>query len=606
MSLTPKSKYIGWLGISLRETRVKAMDSPGTRTRPWALWALIALLPISFGFWIEVFRRHPATSINTEFATGPEQAARVVLPLKPEAQPVTQGSSPAVGAQTPEPSAAAPESGAMRCHVLEPKPEEAVAPEPRPETTTTPVEVAESASLAEEIALGRALFDRRWVPGDSRCHGGDGLGPVFNASSCLDCHRDGGPGGGGPVRTNAQLVTVIGHAVPKPKTTRLIPNGNGALYQVRPFPGGRISGAAQAQLVKLHPGFADAPGIVLHRFGVAPGYDRWRQRFSIELARHAMEIASPRKVFQGALIDGLTEQVALHLTERNPTPLFGSGQIDSLSDQTLLEKASKEAAGVQGRVPRSKDGKIGRFGWKGQTETLRDFVLSACANELGLEVPGHHQGASPLAQGVASKGLDMTAKECDALVAYVRNLSAPIAVEPTRPSGALQAEIGRQIFDEIGCAGCHSPNLGSVMGIYSDLLLHDMGEELADPGVYYGNSQSRDSARSTEWRTPPLWGVRDSGPYLHDGRAHTLEDVVSLHGGQGRPSAMRFETLTQEERFELKVFLNSLTAPAPDKLADDAAQENEVGQTKRDPRHSRTPRRGSPVVRPVSGENLDG
>src|SRR5262249_19675873 len=138
----------------------------------------------------------------------------------------------------------------------------------------------------------------------------------------------------------------------------------------------------------------------------------------------------------------------------------------------------------------------------------------------------------------------------------------------------------------IGCAGCHAPQGGDVVGIYSDLLLHDMGQELGDEGSY-GDSADDGSdeplvpriagqpggkqpapaaprgANRREWRTPPLWGVRDSGPYLHDGRAQTLEEAVALHGGQGAASAQKFMQLAPRERLQVEAFLKSLTAPIP-------------------------------------------
>ena len=118
----------------------------------------------------------------------------------------------------------------------------------------------------------------------------------------------------------------------------------------------------------------------------------------------------------------------LIFSERNPPGLFGVGMIDAISDEALLavEKATfSENPKIKGRVNRLKDGRLGRFGWKAETPDLREFVLSACANELGLEVPGHHQAASPLDPESAAKGLDLTQKDCDALVAYVRSLPAP-------------------------------------------------------------------------------------------------------------------------------------------------------------------------------------
>src|SRR5207245_1572799 len=104
------------------------------------------------------------------------------------------------------------------------------------------------------------------------------------------------------------------------------------------------------------------------------------------------------------------------------------------------------------------------------------------------------------------------------------------------------------VFESIGCATCHAPKLGDVSGLYSDLLLHDMGEASSDSATYYGGpaapgrlddlAEAKERTRSTgvasptEWRTAPLWGVADSAPYLHDGRARTLEEAIQLHGGE--------------------------------------------------------------------------
>ena len=120
-------------------------------------------------------------------------------------------------------------------------------------------------------------------------------------------------------------------------------------------------------------------------------------------------------------------------------------------------------------------GRIGKFGWKAQTTDLRGFVLAACANELGLEAPGHGQAVSPLKPDTRARALDLTQEECDALVAYVKALPAPIQLDGP-DDFAIKA--GRASFEEIGCADCHRPSLGDIDGIYSDLLMHDMGPEL--------------------------------------------------------------------------------------------------------------------------------
>src|SRR5262249_37235787 len=139
---------------------------------------------------------------------------------------------------------------------------------------------------------------------------------------------------------------------------------------------------------------------------------------------------------------------------------------------------------IAGRVSRLKDQRIGRFGWKGQTASLPDFVLTACAVELGLEVPGHHQGGIPQKPEAKAKGLDLTSQECDALVDYVRALPRPAERKPASPSESKEIAAGSTLFATIGCASCHSPKLGAVEGIYSDLLLHDLGPQLGDTGQY--------------------------------------------------------------------------------------------------------------------------
>ncbi len=225
--------------------------------------------------------------------------------------------------------------------------------------------------------------------------------------------------------------------------------------------------------------------------------------------------------------------------------------------------AAGQPADVKGRVGRTKEGRIGRFGWKAQLPSLHEFVRGACANELGLEVPGHSQAASPLTPSDRAKGLDLTEADCDALVSYVRALPAPVVVDPAGPFGTEDMRAGRRLFTELECTLCHMPTLGDVRGIYSDLLLHDMGQSLSDSGSTYGidGPDTPESPRPREWRTPPLWGYRDSGPYMHDGRAQSLDEAVALHEGQGTASTQRFFSLSGRERAQVESFLKSLIAP---------------------------------------------
>jgi hypothetical protein len=179
--------------------------------------------------------------------------------------------------------------------------------------------------------------------------------------------------------------------------------------------------------------------------------------------------------------------------------------------------------------------------------------------------------------------------------------ACPLFQHPARTWFAIGQEAaainaGHTLFAATGCANCHVEKLGPVRGIYSDLLLHDMGEQLGDTGNYgvftpnapeeeqpelpsqqanadgpNGGSESGEltpaqlakviGALRQEWRTPPLWGVRDSGPYLHDGRADTLEQAIAFHGGQATPAVVKFFQLKPAERQQLITFLKSLTAP---------------------------------------------
>ena len=139
---------------------------------------------------------------------------------------------------------------------------------------------------------------------------------------------------------------------------------------------------------------------------------------------------------------------------------------------------------MAGRPAKQKDGKVGRFGWKAQKPSLEDFALTACAVELGLNVPGHEQAGVPLKPDYKAPGLDMNQAECDALVSYLRNLPTPVERKPATAQEAVIIGAGHKLFASVGCAACHVEKVGTASGIYSDLLLHDMGPELGDSGSY--------------------------------------------------------------------------------------------------------------------------
>jgi hypothetical protein len=200
-----------------------------------------------------------------------------------------------------------------------------------------------------------------------------------------------------------------------------------------------------------------------------------------------------------------------------------------------------------------------------------------------LTVPGHPQASEPRAAKARAPGLDMSQDDCDALIAFVAALPRPR--EQVAHADVEMASAGKRAFEQIGCADCHVPDLGGVRGIYSDLLLHNMGHQLAGEGAGGGYSafvakpetteskdvmwcgtcgfgrDVRDRSAAFECRTPPLWGVASSAPYLHDGRAPTLRDAILMHAGQGTAAATAFQQLDEQQRQFLLIFLNSLVAP---------------------------------------------
>lgn len=479
------------------------------------------------------------------------------------------------------------------------------------------------------VAKGEALFRKEWLPGVPSAHGGDGLGPVYNETSCVACHSLGGVGGAGGADKNVHLLTAVvtpvaGEAagrrfrMPDSLTERLDDSIEKRLGIHMPKPRAKGDEPDRSSLISLHAGFRDASNVVLHRFGTGADYDLRHLVLSDPFRASFTSFGGLFGKSQSHEIAAQGTQVPItnmpstfgHFTivhsQLNAPSLFGSGLIASIPDE-VLEAAAKQrysnAWGVRGRVNRLRDGRIGRFGWKAQTATLDDFVLAACAVELGFEVPDRHQGIDPAHADYRSPGLDLTRTECAALTAYVASLPAPRARIAPDMETSQAIEAGRAAFARIGCAACHHERLGNVEGIYSDLLLHDMGNDLADqssydasipdpseetlPGsfplaelfpsgtdAFEGGTSFRGPARS-EWRTPPLWGLRETGPYLHDGRADTLEQAIAVHGGEASSTATLYFRLPRRDRDSVLFFLKSIGAPK------DSAPQKPVKQTER-------------------------
>lgn len=529
-------------------------------------------------------------------------------------------------------------------------------------------ETKASAKQEATAISGEEIFLREWIPNDPRSHGGDGLGPVFNDSSCVACHNQGGAGGGGAASKNVNIVSATfnqplqGFQRPQPGPAEMLFRSilglNAQPAQFRELSKDELQKRRQLlvdEVTKIHPGFRTASSVVIHHSGMDDNYENWKanllssndvffggmhdhvmvasevrfaekvavaredvaadvaetvaeEEFKVEFDReqgrqrlHQVRSRVTPVVFSSANQRG---HFAVAQSQRNATALFGTGMIDGIPDEVLedaAKKTYKDFPEVSGRVAKLPDGKIGRFGWKAQKATLRDFTVTACAVELGLHVPEHPQSGNPNSPEYKPAGYDLTKQECDALVDYLRELPAPQMRKAAHPDEEKFLAEGKALFAAAGCAACHSENLGEAKGIYSDLLVHDMGPDLGDTGsygVFLPDSPGGDDgspvppiteltkpveqqdgflARATakpeetknivgatqlEWRTPPLWGVRDSAPYLHDGRAKTLEEAIAMHGGESQAAALNFFSLKPEDQRKVVFFMKSLEAPS--------------------------------------------
>ena len=331
-----------------------------------------------------------------------------------------------------------------------------------------------------------------------------GLGPIFNNTSCVACHAQGASGGGG---TN--LVTRFGRLV----------NGH---------------------------------------------FDPLNKKGGSLLQQFAIDAAGKEKIPREANV----------VARRQATPLFGLGLIDAIPDDAIRRHAARpNADGIQGRVSEvldvaSGEMRVGRFGWKAQQATLLAFSGDAYVNELGITSRFFPQENAPNGNTNLLARFDAVSdpeeeidedtgqSEIDTVADFMRFLAPPPRLPLT-----FAARNGAGIFSQIGCAICHQPvmftgpnNIAALdrkpVELFSDLLLHNMGS--------LGDRIVQGVAAPREMKTAPLWGLRVSAPYLHDGRAKTVDRAIRLHDGQGAHSRNRYLRLTPGQKQELLEFLNSI------------------------------------------------
>ncbi len=368
-----------------------------------------------------------------------------------------------------------------------------------------------------------------------------GLGPLFNNVSCDSCHLRNGRG-----------LAIAGH---------------GKLRSHVILKVGRLDGAAEF------------PG------GPAPD-----PRWGLQIQDHAVQGRSPeatidlryRPARQGLFADGtpfrllkpeiaitpLSEAASIPLSNlvispRLPQPVIGMGLLEAVPAESLVALADPGDAdgdSVSGRLNRVWDMRngrraIGRFGWKAEQPSVEQQSAEAYFEDMGV--------TNPLFPGEEGT-IELTETGLALVTFFLRTLAAP--APESNPGTAVRQ--GRELFRSLGCAACHRPELRTgahpiqalahkTIRPFTDLLLHDMGEGLADRRGGF-------EATGREWRTPPLWGLgltqrlTPGARFLHDGRARTLSEAILWHGGEGDAARRGFLALPTSQRLALIAFLRSL------------------------------------------------
>ena len=377
-----------------------------------------------------------------------------------------------------------------------------------------------SAAELQRHAEADLLFDRTHVPRTGQP--GAGLGPQFVAQSCIACHVRNGRG----------------RAVPEEALVRVpIEAGFGPQIQNKAVLGANPEARVSIQWQKVRKGDA---GLRQPDVALIP---RSGEPLAASLARSL----------------------------RNAPPLLGMGLLEAVPESVINALADPDDAdgnGISGRAHwlLGPDGqrRLGRFGWKAISASVREQSATAYREDMGLSTPA---SATSDLDG-AGMPADISNHELTLVTFYSQTLGAPRTARPARSSVVRH---GQELFKQLNCAGCHVPSLqtgarpdavAKVIGNqtiwpYTDLLLHDMGPGLDDGVAELG-------AASREWRTAPLWGigltrkVNPQATFLHDGRAVGLEEAILWHGGEAEASRKAYAALPRGQRHALLQWLSQL------------------------------------------------
>ena len=408
----------------------------------------------------------------------------------------------------------------------------------------------------ERFSLGNALFRKLWVSSPATTQASDGLGPLYNARGCQSCHvKD----GRGHLAVSGEQASSFVLQLGRQDAEQGVWFGDahyGEQWQTVAVPGLRSEGSVDITYTQRVVTFDDGEEVVLR---------------------------DPNYSVQPSASIALEEGVSL--SPRIAPSMIGMGLLEAIAVADILslkDPHDDDEDGISGRASRIEmpDGsvRIGRFGLKAAKSGVLEQSAAAFFHDMGLSTSLHPQHAgectpqqevclsAPHGEQLRLGRFEVPDELLHLVAHYSRNLAPPSRPNIDDPDVLS----GKQQFYQAGCIACHVPKFVTsrdaiaeeqrfqLIWPYTDLLLHDMGEGLADGVGHNGGATGR------EWRTPPLWGlgltqvVNPRATYLHDGRARTLMEAVLWHGGEAQEARDRVMSMSKQQREQLVLFLESL------------------------------------------------
>jgi CxxC motif-containing protein (DUF1111 family) len=412
-----------------------------------------------------------------------------------------------------------------------------------------------------DFSVGNSFFRSPWVIAPSTTTARDGLGPLFNTNACQNCHiKDGRGHPPTPDAANAVSMLVRLSIPDAPEYARLI-------EQVGVVPEPVYGGQFQDMSV---PGVAPEGKV---RVDYTPVPVRFKDGTEVELRKPVLQIT---QLGYGPM------HPDTRFSARVAPPMIGLGLLEAIPEEAILANAAaqaKEKNGINGRPNQVWDDALqktvmGKFGWKAGQPNLNQQNVHAFSGDMGLTTSLRPfddctDAQTACKQAPNGNGPDGEPEVSDNILRLVLFYSRNLAVPARRGVNDAEVIAGKNLFFQAGCDSCHTPKYttaanaaepelaNQVIRPYSDLLLHDMGDGLAD-------NRTEFQASGRDWRTPPLWGigltqaVSGHTQFLHDGRARNLLEAVLWHGGEATAAQQQVLSFNAEQRAALLAFLNSL------------------------------------------------